>query len=890
MTTFFKSLGILLLPFFVALVILIGGDLAALLPEADRFLGGGLDLIALLSLLLGLYLWTGLCLLLISAGLMSLFAAPDPLASLLTLRRGLLSALRDRSREPLRGARWLAGLFSGALFLVGNVRAILFFIENYNTAKLIAIAASALIALWLLFCLALWVVLTRLLAKLGRWPGLRHVIHARSALGLSAFVGLSVALVAIVFEREIFKEIDGWVLYLLALAFFSAALVLLIQPLRWAERLRPKLSLASILVTSAFVLLMLVGISLAPTNNNARALLLSHGRDASLLLQLWSSLSDVDGDGASSLLGGGDCDPWDRYVHPGALDIPDNGVDEDCFDGDFTRPQEATKGPTLTHPKLGPTQPDILIFSIDTCRRDALGSYGNTQKASPNLDKFAASAVIFDDAIPAASWTMPSFSALLSGRYASEIPRYYGAIHPQKVPRTVPLLQQRLAQSGYKTVAVTAGLQLDKLGLNRGFDDWQALTRTPRGNYAQKVADAGAVVLNETPLDKPLFLWVHAIDLHYPYEAPRKHNKFGRDAWGKYLAELNYVDTAFASFVKAIKDSGRDERSIVVVFADHGEAFGEHGFYYHGNTTYAEELRIPLLIRTPNSHGQRVTGPVALIDLNPTLLDLAGLDTDKHLRGISLAPALQDQGQLDLSQRAIFSEQTRYTRDFSITTSDYQLRFDQSHNYVELFDRKKDPSEQDNLVDILPDKALEMRRKLNMKMAPIAYLVGQKLGDVLLRTLPADYHVASGTFVQGPGFAGFKLEKISAKKLQASIVLASNGPLQGKRFELSINLYDEGKKRLGGGKMEVGAGVYHPERWRPGDLVQDRFKVNFSKALTEIHEVCIGLKVDKKSFAVVLPDELEASSLCQKIGASEQLSGQDSGADLDATANTHDSQ
>ncbi len=831
----------------VALGVLLIGDLWRLLPEAERFVDGAGDALAVAGLMGGIYLWSAAWLLLIAAAALSTSLASDPLDAVAALRARLGDMLRGQQGEPGRGAGLLSGLLCAGLFVLSSDRLLLYLVENFNTARLVALAGTAGCAVVGVLLWGLQRVLAALLTRAAAWPPLRVLVHARSALALVALGTLLAALFAVLKERTLFKEIDGWQLYLPVLALSCAAVVTVLLPRAWAERLRPQLRWPTLVTTALLLLFTAVGLLLAPGNSRARALVVTSGRDAALLVGFWSARFDFDGDGVASVLGGGDCDPWDPFVYPGAVDIPDNGVDEDCFDGDLTAPLELPPAAVLSHPKLPVERPDVVLFTIDTCRRDALGVYGADADRSPVVDRFAKDAVVFDDAIAASSWTMPSFTAILTSRYASELPGFYGSVRARKVPRNIELLQSPFARAGYRTVAITAGVQLDKLGFDRDLSEWRNLTRGPKGNFALPVAEAGAELLLSSPTDKPLFLWLHVVDLHHPFEAPREHRKFGKDHRGGYAAELHYVDSVFARVLQALRESGRDQRAVVVVFSDHGEAFGEHGAEFHGISTYAEEVRVPLIIRVPGVAHRRVPELVGLVDLAPTLWDLAGLDSKAPVRGISLAPALVQQQALPT--RVIFSEQTRYTRDFALTTPDYRLRYDQSRNYLELFDRATDPTEQKNLVGQLPHVALRLRRQLAAVMAPIAYIAGKRLAEVLLREIPEQMHTVTGGFVDGPRWRAYQAGQPEDRKLAVEIVLEARAGLAGKKFELEVQVLDAQGVVLGTRKEEVTQGTYLPGRWRSGDLVRHSCKVQLKDKPGDDALLCVALLVDKAGLA-----------------------------------------
>jgi arylsulfatase A-like enzyme len=324
----------------------------------------------------------------------------------------------------------------------------------------------------------------------------------------------------------------------------------------------------------------------------------------------------------------------------------------------------------------GPERPpDVLLLVVDTLRADRLGALGYGKPTTPGLDALAAEGVLFRNAVAPSTWTKPSMSALFAGRYPSELGLAGPATSELEkatavLPESVELLAERFARGGYRTAAVLQQVHLaPRWGFARGFEEFAR-----RQEWDAFGLNARARQLLDAKDPRPLFLWVHYFDVHWPYV--KQPARLPKDLFGprqlaiparmsmkefvarmrerpdpgtvarlanRYDAEVRYVDDAMAALVEHLRASGRLDHTVVVVTADHGEQFLEHGEFGHGNLPYDEEARVPLVVRAPERFGfrpgERVT-PASLLDLAPTLAELAGLPPDREARGESLVPVL----------------------------------------------------------------------------------------------------------------------------------------------------------------------------------------------------------------------------------------------------------
>ncbi len=291
-------------------------------------------------------------------------------------------------------------------------------------------------------------------------------------------------------------------------------------------------------------------------------------------------------------------------------------------------------------------RPNVLLVTIDTLRADHLGCYGDARAATPNLDALAGRGVRFTTAVAHVPLTTPSHASILAGR----IPPRHGVRDNGGfvLPDDVPVLTARFRDAGWATAGFVSGFPLDRrYGLARGFETYD--DRLPRGRdprrapYVERPADqtTDAALAWIKGRSGRWFAWVHYFDPHAPYEPPPA---FGAPRTATpYDGEIAFVDSELGRLLAGIGEAGR-ERLLILVTADHGESLGDHGEETHGVFVYDATLRVPLLLAGPGVPPARVVADMArLVDIAPTLLDLAGLGPLPDPDGRSLVPAVRGQ-------------------------------------------------------------------------------------------------------------------------------------------------------------------------------------------------------------------------------------------------------
>lgn len=338
-------------------------------------------------------------------------------------------------------------------------------------------------------------------------------------------------------------------------------------------------------------------------------------------------------------------------------------------------------------------RPDIIFIMIDTLRADHLGCYGYPRQTSPAIDEIAAESLVFTDAVAPAPWTMPSMASIFTSLYPGthRVADHKGQFR-KPGDRTVTdvladsftTLAEGLTRAGYQTVAFVANPWLHKtFGYGQGF---QLYAVRPVWQTPGLLLNAGALQwLEQRDTSKPFFLYLHYIEVHAPYNGPAEFRQafaepldemarrgaltplppqlwnfkgFGKqrlrdvdpllaryvEYWvARYDAGIRDCDGHIGGLYRGLKQLGVWEKSFVVITSDHGEELVEHGGSGHGENLHAHQLQVPLIIHTPwHSAPARIKASVSLLDIAPTLWDLAGAEIPEQAQGRSLLPMIRD--------------------------------------------------------------------------------------------------------------------------------------------------------------------------------------------------------------------------------------------------------
>jgi arylsulfatase A-like enzyme len=353
-------------------------------------------------------------------------------------------------------------------------------------------------------------------------------------------------------------------------------------------------------------------------------------------------------------------------------------------------------------PTGAPTFPEahVLLITIDAMRADRLGRRVEQRSLTPRLDALAAQGVVFANAYAQAPHSSYSLASLHTGEYLHET-------LPLGQRQPLPTLAQLLGSAGRHTVALyTQGVFFTEAERLTGYRDTNfGFARAVHvDRNADEQATAAMAELDDLARrgEPPGFLWVHFFDAHAPYQGD------GATPVARYDHAVSRIDAAIGRLLDhARRTLARD--LVVVVTADHGEEFGEHGGVYHGSALYDEQVRVPLLIVAPGMTPRRVLAPVELVDLAPTLAGLVGVARAPTMRGRDLRPWMLAPPEPGSDTPAVFSAVN--TRKM-VRHGQWKLIADLAYDVDELYDLTADPLERRNLAATWPDRRTALHAHL----------------------------------------------------------------------------------------------------------------------------------------------------------------------------------
>jgi len=412
-------------------------------------------------------------------------------------------------------------------------------------------------------------------------------------------------------------------------------------------------------------------------------------------------------------------------------------------------------------PAASAGSPNVLLIVLDTVRAESLSLYGYSRSTSPNLERWAARGVIFDHAFATAPWTLPTHASMFTGHWHHEL----SADWDSPLDDADPTIAEALARAGYATAGIVANPAYTtwEFGIDRGFAHWEDYRATP-GQIFGSSALGSAIgcgnmneigcrlraplhwyeLLGRKPADvvraqfgdwldrveagRPFFTFLNFFDAHTPYLPPPPYDTlFARPAdrgnpmhrdfidweWtadqvaaeqAEYDASIAFVDAQVGGLLDDLEASGVLDDTIVIITADHGEEFKEHGVMTHGNSLYSPSLHVPLVVIGPGiPAGRRIDPAVSVRDIAATIDDLTA--THAGFPGSTLARYWSGSDEPDPGPLyAEVSGRTFRPPDYPVNHGDMHSVLDGRYHYIrrgdgeiEMYDVLEDPWERTNL-------------------------------------------------------------------------------------------------------------------------------------------------------------------------------------------------
>jgi arylsulfatase A-like enzyme len=390
-------------------------------------------------------------------------------------------------------------------------------------------------------------------------------------------------------------------------------------------------------------------------------------------------------------------------------------------------------------------QANIVLVTLDTLKRDAVGCYGNPEAYTPGLDRLSRRAVVALGARAPLPLTVPSHSSLFTARYPAE----HGVErNSQLLSGEALTLAERLRAAGYSTAALTAALLRYPTGLEQGFDIFTRRERPETSRLVQFVkltkdhsedlenAARAEELIGE--LREPFFLWVHLYGIHRPYEPPAPYDRLYpgqeddvavkpdeadgeamarwlRNRRAEYLGEVSHADRLLERIVRATYRQGLARRTILVALSDHGEDLREKtSVLGHGTSTYHTEMTVPLLLGFPGLRRSKLLADdVELLDVTPTLIGYLGLPPLPGEASRNLWPRVRSQV-LRLDRPQVL--EAKHVR--GILDSGYKLMLPEDGPPL-LFDLESDPGEERDIGEEHPALAEALQKRLRARFAEL---------------------------------------------------------------------------------------------------------------------------------------------------------------------------
>ena len=379
----------------------------------------------------------------------------------------------------------------------------------------------------------------------------------------------------------------------------------------------------------------------------------------------------------------------------------------------------------------------MLLVTIDSLRAD-VPWLGYSRPIAPNLTRLAESSVVYTRAYSASSYTAKSLATVLTGRFASTL--YRDARFFTRYPESNRFLAELLHEHGVRSFAWHSHLYFGRnSGLEQGFDVWKLVPgihfdpETDNDVTSDKMTALGIELLGDPKNTSGRFFgWAHYMDPHDQYHAHAEAPAFGKRARDRYDQEIWFADSWLGKLLDFARDKPWWPNTVLIVTADHGEAFGEHGMYKHAFELWDVLTHVPLVVHGPGLAPRRIEERRSAVDLAPTIAELLGVERPSDFQGASLVPELR--GAAPTSREPILmelSEDTHNPPRRALLEGNYKL-IDFGRGHYELYDVAADAAESTDLAPKRPAELARLKQALSDKYAALPVVApfgGQKLHD-----------------------------------------------------------------------------------------------------------------------------------------------------------------
>jgi arylsulfatase A-like enzyme len=423
--------------------------------------------------------------------------------------------------------------------------------------------------------------------------------------------------------------------------------------------------------------------------------------------------------------------------------------------GGETRTREADPHRDLAGLRNALTGSNVVLLLLDAAGAKHFSAYGAAKEATPHLAALARDGIVFERTTSPSSYTLPAIGSLFTGLH----PHTHGVVDNgsettrRRLATSTRTFAEWLKAKGYRTFGFVSNPNGGpEPGYDRGFDVYERLYDDPalwnEGVAPEALNDAVLRRVAAGEVKEPFFLYAHYFPPHAPYRAPERYHEGivdpgytgGTDGSRAtieafrhrgepyterdlarleqlYRANLRYVDDQANRLLHALEAAGLAERTTFVVVADHGEAFGEHANFEHGDTTFAEEIEVPWFVRFPIGvpfPPTRVPGPCSLVDVAPTLLSLLSVDArDFEFDGHDLAGRLFVRSiPIEPPERPIVARSAGFEARWNVRAGGFSYHEDVWTRERRLYDLIADPTESSPVPVVRNPLAEELRAQL----------------------------------------------------------------------------------------------------------------------------------------------------------------------------------